>query len=504
MRAGFVVLRDVHFAYDSAAPPILGGLSLQLPRGWTGVVGPNGGGKTTLLRICVGELQPQRGLVQVPEPAALCEQRTDVPPAALAALVAARDGEARALRDQLGVQGDWAARWTTLSCGERKRAQLAVALWGAPALLAVDEPTNHIDAAARALLVRALRGFRGVGLLVSHDRELLDVLCAQCLFLDPPDATLRPGGYGAGAAQAARDRAHALRSREIARRERDRLAREVARRREEASRADRRRSKRGLAPRDHDAREHIDRARVSGKDGQAGRLQRQLDGRLARAHAELESRRVRKTYELGIWMPGARSRRDAIVRLEAGTLALGAGRRLELPALAIRPDDRIAVSGPNGAGKTTLVRHLLAHAQIEPARLTSLPQEIAPDAGAAILAAVRALPAAELGRVMTAVSCLGSRPDRLLATPAPSPGELRKLLIAQGLARTPHLVALDEPTNHLDLPSIECLETALADCPCALLLVSHDRRFVERLARIEWRLESAGRGGEVRLRITSA
>ncbi len=488
----FVVLRDVHFAHDSAAPAVLAGLSLALPRGWTGIVGPNGGGKTTLLRVLVGELRPQQGFVQAPQPALLCPQRTDDPPAGLCDFIAALENDAFTLRERLAIGDDWLERWSTLSFGERKRAQIGVALWRAPALLAVDEPTNHIDEEARALLLRALRAFRGVGLLVSHDRELLDALCARCLFLDPPDATLRPSGYTQGAAEAAREREHTVRAREQAKRERERIEQETMRRREEASQSHRRRSKRGLGLHDHDSRHRINLARVSGKDGQAGRLLRQLDGRLAQANASVEARQVRKTYELGVWIEGARSRRDALVHVDEGSLPLGAGRMLHLPELVMRPEDRIAITGPNGAGKSSLVRHLLQRANVDAGRLTWLPQEIDVQDAAKILDEARRLPPAELGRVMTAVSCLGSRPERLLATPEPSPGELRKLLLALGLARTPHLVVMDEPTNHLDLPSIERLEAALAGCPCGLLLVSHDRPFLQRLARTEWRLERDG------------
>lgn len=72
----------------------------------------------------------------------------------------------------------------------------------------------------------------------------------------------------------------------------------------------------------------------------------------------------------------------------------------------------------------------------------------------------------------------------------PSPEEIKKLLLAAGIARKPHLIVMDEPTNHLDLPSIECLERALYDCPCGLLLVSHDHRFLGRLTEKEWHISS--------------
>jgi ATPase subunit of ABC transporter with duplicated ATPase domains len=90
---------------------------------------------------------------------------------------------------------------------------------------------------------------------------------------------------------------------------------------------------------------------------------------------------------------------------------------------------------------------------------------------------------------MTVVSRLGSRPERLLESETPSPGEVRKLLLAQGITRAPHVIVMDEPTNHLDLPSIECLEKALSGCPCALLLVSHDVQFVEALTQRRWSIE---------------
>jgi ATPase subunit of ABC transporter with duplicated ATPase domains len=110
------------------------------------------------------------------------------------------------------------------------------------------------------------------------------------------------------------------------------------------------------------------------------------------------------------------------------------------------------------------------------------------------------LPKESLGRVMTSVSRLGSRPGRLLESEQPSPGEVRKLLLALGVDHGPHLILMDEPTNHMDLPSIGCLEEALEECPCALLLVSHDLRFLDGL--VEWRWHLVAEGDTVRLRVS--
>ena len=113
--------------------------------------------------------------------------------------------------------------------------------------------------------------------------------------------------------------------------------------------------------------------------------------------------------------------------------------------------------------------------------------------------AIRRLPGADLGRLMTVVSRLGSSPDRVIESLEPSPGETRKLLLALGITRTPHLIVMDEPTNHMDLPSIRCLEESLKNCPCSLLLVSHDRAFLKALTTKTWSIVNTRRCGRLRL-----
>ena len=490
---GCLEFQAVAFFYDTAGAAVFDGLSVRFSPGWTGVIGPNGSGKTTLLRQACGELEPVRGLIRLPDEMIYCPQRTDDAPAELVALVCATDHSACELRGRLGIADDWPTRWATLSHGERKRAQIAVALWRAPRVLAVDEPTNHID---------ALRGFRGVGLMVSHDRDLLDALCRKTLFIEPPTAVLRPGGYTKAVelARAEHDRARELRGQ--ARREHRRLRREAVTRREAAAKSHKERSKRGLSAKNHDARAKKDLARATGKDAQAGRVLRQLEGRLGQAEDRLAETNVKKEHRLGIELAAARSQRDAMFRIPAGEIALGSGRRLVYPELVMRPADRIALVGPNGGGKSTLVRHVVDRLDLPADRLVYMPQEIDRSRGRDILAAARGLARAGLGEVMSIVSRLGSRPQRLLESDDPSPGELRKILLAVGIARQPHLIVMDEPTNHLDLPSIECLESALADCRCGLLLVSHDMRSLQELTRLRWEISpDAGEASDATMRL---
>jgi ATPase subunit of ABC transporter with duplicated ATPase domains len=115
------------------------------------------------------------------------------------------------------------------------------------------------------------------------------------------------------------------------------------------------------------------------------------------------------------------------------------------------------------------------------------------------LAEAKSLGNDELGKLMTIVSALGSDPKRMLDSEQPSPGEIRKLLLAMGILREPWLIVMDEPTNHLDLPSIEALEQALAECPCGLLLVSHDQDFLDSLATTEWHLSGGASHSELHI-----
>ncbi|HPB50233.1 MAG TPA: ATP-binding cassette domain-containing protein [Myxococcota bacterium] len=479
---------DMTFVHAGAAEALFSGVTVHFAQGWTGIVGMNGAGKTTLLRLACGLLEPALGRVEMSGRAVYCPQRTDDPPPDLSRFLASDDREAHRLKVDLDIADDWFGRWATLSHGERKRAQIGVALWSDPDILAIDEPTNHIDTDARRLLARALGGFRGTGLLVTHDRALLDTLCARCAFVEPPGIVVRPGGYTVASQQAAAERERDRHALEVVSRARARLNGEMSRRLADAGRADRKCSKRGLAPGDHDGRERINLARLSGKDGRAGRLAAQLGGRLERLGEEAARIQVRKEYRTGVWLDTEPARRNELFSIPAGEIELGPGRLLRHLSLSMGPSDRVGVTGRNGAGKSTLIQRIVGAADLPPGRVLYLPQEITATESARLISDVRALSREELGRVMTIVSRLGSRPPRLMETSEPSPGEMRKILLALGILRSPWLIVMDEPTNHLDLPAIECLEDALGDCPCGLLLVSHDEVFLRHLVGSLWNI----------------
>lgn len=479
-----LTLQSITYTYPSAAEPALRDVSVVFPRGWTGLLGDNGCGKTTLAKIACGQLVPQKGYVTGPSVALLCAQETHVLPDNLFDFAAAYDREARELRRLLAIEDDMPWRYADLSCGEQKKLQIACALWASPDVLVLDEPTNHIDAAARSCLMPVLRRFDGIGIVVSHDRELLDGLVDRCASFEAGAVRVRPGGFTQASAQRDLERESASRERQRAKDQLAKLAAEKERRAREATRADARRSKRRIDPADHSAKAKIDLARVSGQDGKRGRLSAQIEGRLELARGKVDSVRVEKRYDGDLWLDVSPAPRRVLLRSPACELPCGPG-VLRLPDLYVGNTDHIAITGSNGAGKSTLLEHLRP---LLPQDLPwlDIPQELDQDVARRVVERVRALSAGERGRVLSIVAQLNSDPARVLEGCATSPGELRKLMLALGVLSRPALIVMDEPTNHLDLHSVEALERALAGYPGALLLVSHDVRFLRACTSVRW------------------
>ncbi len=480
-------LNGISYTYPQATEPVLCGVSATFPQGWTGIVGDNGAGKTTLALVACGLLPPDTGSVTPTLVAAYCTQDATVPPDVLEDFALAYDGEATRLRRDLDIGDDWPWRYETLSGGQQKRLQVACALWGAPDVLVLDEPTNHVDTTTRRAIGRVLAGFHGVGLLISHDRVLLDALCGQCLFVSAGSTTMRPGGYSQASGQAERERQSALRAHEEARREQRRIAREAQRRREEAAQKEAGRSLRGIAKHDNDARHKKRVAVVWGTDGIAAHQAAGMETRLAKAGGRVAATKVSRRYDASIWLDARPSRRPVLLRMEEGVLARDTW-SLAHPSLYVGNTDHVALVGDNGSGKTTLVKSLVAQLD-EGIRHLYVPQEPTVRQRGEVLTRLRSLSAMERGRALSVVAQLNSDPDRVLEGDVVSPGELRKLMLALGILDRPELIIMDEPTNHLDLGSTEALERLLAGYPGALLLVSHDATLLGATTTITWSIE---------------
>ena len=483
-------LNNISYTYPLAVEPVLAGVSATFPQGWTGIVGDNGAGKTTLALVACGLLAPDAGSVTPALVAAYCTQDATEPPEALEEFALAYDSEAIELRRDLDIADDWPWRYATLSGGQQKRLQIACALWRTPDMLVLDEPTNHVDATTRKVIEHALAGFRGVGLLISHDRALLDALCSQCLFVSADGVTMRPGGYSQASGQAAIERQSAVRAHEEARREQRRIAREAQRRREEAAQKESGRSLRGIAKHDNDARHKKRAAIVWGTDGIAAHQSARMEARLAKADAQAASTAVARRYDANIWLDARPSRRPVLLRMEEGVLEHDTW-SLAYPPLYVGNTDHIALVGDNGSGKTTLVKSLVDQLS-EGTRYLYVPQEPTEAQRTEVLMRLIGLSAIDRGRALSVVAQLNSDPDRVLEGDVVSPGELRKLMLALGILDSPELIIMDEPTNHLDLGSTEALERLLAGYPGALLLVSHDAALLGATTTITWSIEQRG------------
>jgi ATPase subunit of ABC transporter with duplicated ATPase domains len=486
-----LTISNISYTYEGAPTSALGPVSATFAEGWTGIVGANGSGKSTLLRIVAGDLGGYQGNV-IPTPLlapgasiSYCAQATEELPAQAEEFALDYGSDAMQIRRMLSIEDDWTWRFDSLSHGERKRLQVAIALWLNPSVLALDEPTNHVDAPTRNQLLAALVNYRGVGLLVSHDRELLDTLVSQCLFMRNGQGIMRNGTYTQGREQEELAHATVARERKAAKQELAGLNAEQDRRAHEAARADARRSKKNIDPKDHSAKAKIDMAIYSGQDGKAGKRSAQLGTRIQSVERRVAQAFVPKIYDASFWLDTQPSKRRVLVELEAGSISLGDGRTVVFPKLDVESTAHIGLTGPNGAGKSTLIRRLIAHLPAD-IPMIYLPQELDSEQVRNLLADLKNMAPEKRGQVLSLVARLNSDPDRILSGDALSPGELRKIMLAQGVLQEPQLIIMDEPTNHLDLQSVEVLEAILADCPCALVLVSHDAPFLAAVTATRW------------------
>jgi len=506
---------------EFGATVVLDGLSLTVPpRARIGVVGPNGSGKTTLLRVLAGAAQPDEGRV-VRRPPTLTvgylpqereahagetllghlARRTGVTAAeaemdALAGRLADEPARAQEHHDALerflahgGADLEARARQVctelgltlpldrplpSLSGGEAARLSLAALLLARFDVLCLDEPTNDLDYRGLVRLERFVDEFEGAVIVVSHDREFLDRTVTRIVAFDAETRSVHEfaGTYGEwerrrAAALAQQERAYAdyveeRRRFEALLGERRTQARAGFGLGEKSGGADRRGTN-ALRTKVRQAEKRLERIEEVEKPWRPWRLQLSLDPRTRGG--------------------------DVVAGLHGAVVARG-DFRLGPVDLEVLQGERLAIGGPNGAGKTTLLRALLGQVP-----LAAGTRELGPgvvvgelDQGRELFASARpllelfqaesSLPGAE-ARTLLAKFGL-RREDALRPASSLSPGERSRAVLALLQARGVNTLVLDEPTNHLDLEAIEQLELALAEYPGTVLLVTHDRRFLER------------------------
>jgi ABC transport system ATP-binding/permease protein len=421
-----------------------------------GVVGINGTGKSTLLRVLAGRLEPDAGVVRRGRGVrtSYLGQSPDLPSGTVAEAVGP-GWQAAAALDRLGMGDVFDADVATLSGGQAKRVALARVLADPGELLVLDEPTNHLDLGAVTWLEDWLGAFTGGLVLVSHDRYLLDRVTTRMLELDRGAAFVHEGGY------ASYLEAKALREEQAAQAESTR---------KNLARTELAWLRRGAKARSRKPRARIDAARALLAGGPAA---------AARAgDLELEV----AMHRLG----------DKVIECTGVT----AGYEPDAPVLrqvdlVLGPGDRLGVVGANGTGKSTLLDLLAGRLVPSTGTVETGPtvvvgyydQHGADLDPAARVQEVVAGPHRTPGSLadvalMKRFWFTGTLPYTRVANL--SGGERRRLQLLAVLATRPNVLLLDEPTNDLDLDTLRILEDFLDDWPGTLVVVSHDRAFLDR------------------------
>ena len=442
------------------------------------LIGRNGAGKTTLLKLLAGRIDPDKGkrTIVPGTHVVMLEQEPDFRSFAtlMDFAVAGTDGpeshEVAAIADQLGI--DMTRTAASASGGERRRAALARALAQNPDVLLLDEPTNHLDLAAIDWLESWLARYTGAFVVISHDRTFLTRLTRQTLWLDR--GSIRRKEIGFGGFDEWTEAVYA----------------------EEARAAQKLDAKLRLEA------HWLERGVTARRKRNQGRLEKLKEMRATRA-AMIGGPGVAK---LGLANDDVRSK--SVIVAEGVTKSFGDRTIIKGLDFRVQRGDRIGIVGANGAGKSTLLKLLTG--------------EIAPDSGTVTLAPTldgiiidqqRSLlsPDKRVRDVLADggdwVEVRGEKKHiqgylkEFLFDPgvveasvgALSGGERSRLLLAREFARESNLLVLDEPTNDLDLETLDLLQEVIADYAGTVLLVSHDRDFLDRTVTVTLGLDGSGK-----------
>ena len=463
-----LVLRDIHLTFGRTS--LLEGAEFSvLPGDRLCLVGRNGSGKSTLLKIAAGLVETDKGerFVQPGATLRYLAQEPDLTgyPNAMAYVEAGMmpgDDPYRAsyLLEQLGLTG--AEDLSKLSGGEARRCALARALAPSPDILLLDEPTNHLDLPTIEWLESELKSMRSAQVLISHDRRFLESLSRATIWLAQGRTMRLDKGFGAF--EEWRDT---------------------------------------ILEQDETERHKLDRKIASETEwlrkGVTARRKRN-QGRLRALGGLREQRRTQRGPAGSVKMSAADPVLSGKLVVECENVSKSYGERAIVKDFSTRilRGDRVGIVGPNGAGKTTLLSMLVGTLQPDEGRIrrgTNLemvtidqkrddldPRETLQSAlvnGAGDQVYINGEPKHVIGYMKDFLFL----PEQA-RTPvtALSGGERGRLLLARALAKSANLLVLDEPTNDLDLETLDLLQELLADFPGTVLLVSHDRDFLDRVA----------------------
>ena len=479
MSTELLSLKNIHLTFGGT--PLLTGADLSVAAGErVCLIGRNGSGKSTLLKIAAGQLEPDTGerfchpgarVAYLPQEADMTGFATSLAYAEAGLGPADDTYKARAILGMLGLDGsEDPAR---LSGGEARRAAIARALAADPDVLLIDEPTNHLDLPAIEWLEAELRPLKAAIVMISHDRRFLQTLSRTTVWLDRGRTWRLDRGFGSF--EDWRD---------------DRLEQEESER--------------------HKLDRKIEREQQWMHGGVTGRRKRNVK-RVANLHALRTERREARAVQGNVRLEAVEGGASGKLVAEAKGISKAYNGRPIVADLSLRiaRGDRLGIVGPNGAGKTTLIGLMTG--------------TLAPDTGTIRLGTSLEMVTLDqrredLNPAWTVTEALtGGRGDQVviggrarhvasymkdflfapeqIRTPVGvlSGGERGRLMLARALAKPSNVLVLDEPTNDLDLETLDLLEELLADYQGTVLLVSHDRDFLDRVVTSVIAAEGDGR-----------
>ncbi len=476
-----------------SAPPILSyeELALQQGAGWLfrdidlhigprdrlALIGRNGAGKTTLMRLIAGRQEADKGKRTVVPGTNIVMLEQDPDFSAHQTLLdfclktpAPPEHEIQAIADQIGI--DLRREAATASGGEKRRAAICRALASEPDLLLLDEPTNHLDLAAIEWLEAWLTRYKGAFMVISHDRTFLTRLTRQTFWLDR--GSLRRNEIGFGGYEAWMERVYA----------------------EEARAAEKLDAKLKIEA------HWLERGVTARRKRNQGRLAKLWEMRAQRA-AMLGPQGAAK-----LAAATDESKTKTVIAAEGVGKAFGDRRIIRDFTLRIQRGDRIGIVGANGTGKTTLIRMLTGETRPDEGSITLSPtltgividqqrklmqpekrvRDVLADGSDWIdVRGVRKHIQGYLKEFLFDPNLVEARIGTL------SGGERSRLLLAREFAREANLLVLDEPTNDLDLETLDLLQEVIADYEGTVLIVSHDRDFLDRTVTLTLGLDGSGK-----------
>ncbi len=534
---------SVGFCYPGSADPVFSGINLAIERGSRiGLVGPNGCGKTTLLNLLCGELSDYSGklektgfkigvlpqfldfsagmtglsyvfaaderLQKIHDEISFIELAAAAPDQIrLGELYAAYgdaggfefETEVNRLSDEFSLSPKMLARPVdTFSGGEKTRIALLRLLVTRPDLLLLDEPTNHLDVTTLEWLENYLAHIRMPFLVISHDRRFLDQCCNEIWELKNGVLAFFGGNYSFYKSQKEQALARQIEAAEQADRKITRLKSSAGQVRNDADRMENFKPTRSISKTGRICKRDEGSAKALLRTQNKQRAATVLEKRLENMIEEAENTRPFIEKRRAISFAPSRLKNSTVLRVEKVAKCFGSLVVISDFSLIVVNGARTAVLGPNGSGKSTLLRMLAGREAPDSGIISWAPdavvgyyaqefEQLNPELS--ILDQVLQGDLAQQTRARTILGCLKIEKEKVnQQIKTLSVGEKSKTALARLLFTEPDVLILDEPTNHLEIEAREALEEALENFSGTLILASHDRWFIDRLAETRVKL----------------